>query len=43
MKKYCALSPRADEELFIEFCEDFDFAPVLFKHFKRKNVNDLSY
>jgi hypothetical protein len=36
MKKYCALSPRADEELFIEFCEDFDFAPVLFKHFKQK-------
>ena len=21
-KAYCALSPRADEELFIEFCED---------------------
>jgi hypothetical protein len=31
MKKHCALSPRADEELFIEFCEDFDFAPVLFR------------
>ena len=24
-KAYCALSPRADEELFIEFCEDFEF------------------
>ena len=23
-KAYCALSPRADEELFIEFCEDFE-------------------
>ena len=23
-KAYCALSPRADEDLFIEFCEDFD-------------------
>ncbi len=27
---YCALSPRADEELFIEFCEDFEYTPVLF-------------
>lgn len=27
---YCALSERADENLFIEFCEDFDMAPVLF-------------
>lgn len=30
---YCALSPRADEELFIEFCEDFDYAPVIFEGF----------
>lgn len=29
-KAYCALSPRADEGLFIEFCEDFDFTPVIF-------------
>lgn len=29
-KAYCALSPRADEELFIEFCEDFEFFPVIF-------------
>ncbi len=29
-KAYCALSDRADEELFIEFCEDFDMFPVLF-------------
>ncbi|APA64971.1 citrulline utilization hydrolase CtlX [Maribacter sp. 1_2014MBL_MicDiv] len=29
-KAYCALSERADEELFIEFCEDFDFFPVIF-------------
>lgn len=29
-KAYCALSDRADEELFIEFCEDFDYFPVLF-------------
>ncbi len=32
-KAYCALSPRADEELFIEFCEDFDCAPVIFEAF----------
>ncbi|MFS4467086.1 citrulline utilization hydrolase CtlX [Maribacter sp. 2210JD10-5] len=30
-KAYCALSDRADEELFIEFCEDFDCFPVIFK------------
>ena len=29
-KAYCALSPRADEDLFIEFCEDFEFTPVTF-------------
>jgi hypothetical protein len=33
-KSYCALSPRADEELFIEFCEDFDYAPVIFEAFQ---------
>lgn len=32
-KAYCALSPRADEELFIELCEDFDLAPVIFEAF----------
>ncbi|WP_397363513.1 citrulline utilization hydrolase CtlX [Olleya sp. R77988] len=29
-KAYCALSPRADEDLFIEFCEDFEYTPVVF-------------
>jgi len=29
-KAYCALSDRADEGLFIEFCEDFQAAPVIF-------------
>lgn len=29
-KAYCALSPRADEDLFIEFCEDFEYTPVIF-------------
>ncbi len=33
-KAYCALSPRADEELMIEFCEDFDMGPVIFEAFQ---------
>ncbi|MDA0326102.1 MAG: arginine deiminase-related protein [Bacteroidetes bacterium] len=42
-KAYCALSPRADEALFIEFCEDFDFFPVVFSAYhpvglKRKKI-----
>ena len=24
------MSPRADEDLFIEFCEDFEYTPVIF-------------
>lgn len=36
-KVYCALSPRADEELVIEFCEDFDYAPVIFEAFQTVN------
>ena len=37
-KAYCALSPRADEELFIEFCEDFEYTPVIFT--ANQTVND---
>ncbi|WCO02395.1 citrulline utilization hydrolase CtlX [Psychroserpens ponticola] len=29
-KVYCALSARANEELVIEFCEDFECTPVIF-------------
>ncbi|TRZ44202.1 citrulline utilization hydrolase CtlX [Robertkochia solimangrovi] len=29
-KAYCALSERADEDLFIEFCEDLEYFPVIF-------------
>lgn len=29
-KAYCALSDRADEDLVIEFCEDFEYTPVIF-------------
>ncbi|UOB16447.1 citrulline utilization hydrolase CtlX [Abyssalbus ytuae] len=36
-KAYCALSPRADEDLFIEFCEDFEYTPVLFKAYQTVN------
>ena len=34
---YCALSPRADEELFIEFCEDLNLEPVIFEAFQTVN------
>mgnify|MGYP005983074347 CR=1 FL=1 len=27
---YAAVSERTDEELFIEFCEDFEFTPIIF-------------
>lgn len=36
-KAYCALSPRADEELFIEFCEDFEYAPIIFEAYQTIN------
>ncbi|WP_370477970.1 citrulline utilization hydrolase CtlX [Tamlana flava] len=34
---YCALSPRADEDLFIEFCEDFEYMPVIFTAYQTIN------
>jgi hypothetical protein len=37
-KAYCAISDRADEELFIEFCEDFEYTPVVFSAYQ--TVND---
>ena len=45
-KAYCALSERAHEELFIEFCEDFDCFPVIFTANQTVNgrtSSDLSY
>ncbi|UYW00532.1 amidinotransferase [Flavobacterium agricola] len=36
-KAYCALSPRAEEELVIEFCEDFEMNPVIFEAFQTVN------
>lgn len=29
-KAYCVLSARADESLLIEFCEDFEYTPIMF-------------
>jgi len=33
-KAYCALSPRADEELLIEYCEDFEYTPIIFEAYQ---------
>ena len=41
-KAYCALSPRADEDLMIEFCEDFDFTPVIFEAYQTVNNERLA-
>ena len=38
-KAYCALSPRADEDLLIEFCEDFEFTPVIFNAYQTVEGN----
>tara|TARA_Y200000002_G_scaffold128301_1_gene105784 strand:+ start:4245 stop:5243 length:999 start_codon:yes stop_codon:yes gene_type:complete len=31
---YCSISNRSNENLFIKFCEDFEFTPVLFNSFQ---------
>ncbi|MHA7058566.1 citrulline utilization hydrolase CtlX [Aquimarina sp. M1] len=41
-KAYCARSPRADEELFIEFCEDFEYTPVIFTAYQTVNDERLA-
>lgn len=38
---YCALSPRAEEELVIEFCEDFEYTPVIFTAYQTVNHKRL--
>lgn len=40
-KAYCALSARADEALFIEFCEDFEYLPVIFTAYQTVNGERL--
>ena len=31
---YCSISNRSNEDLFIEFCEDFEFTPALFNSYQ---------
>jgi len=40
-KAYCAISPRADEDLLIEFCEDFEFTPVIFNAYQSVGAKRL--
>lgn len=40
-KAYCALSPRANEDLVIEFCEDFEYTPVIFTAYQTINSERL--
>ena len=40
-KAYCTLSARADEDLFIEFCEDFEYTPVPFVSYQTVNAKRL--
>ncbi len=43
-KAYLAVSPRSDESLFIEFCEDFEFTPIIFKSYQTvENRRELIY
>lgn len=37
-KVYCSLSQRSSEEILIEFCENFQYTPVVFNSFQ--NAND---
>lgn len=37
-KAYCALSSRANEDLLIEFCEDFEYMPVIFHAFQEVEI-----
>ncbi len=37
-KAFCAISERSDESLFIEFCEDMEYTPIVFSAFH--SVND---
>ncbi len=40
-KAYCGLSSRANEELLIEFCEDFEYTPVPFIAYQNANNSRL--
>jgi hypothetical protein len=41
-KAYCAISQRTDEELVIEFCEDFDYLPIVFSANQTVNSERLA-
>lgn len=34
---YAAISPRTDEDLVIEFCEEFEYSPVIFHAYQDEN------
>ncbi|MBT8274148.1 MAG: amidinotransferase [Bacteroidia bacterium] len=36
-KAYCALSQRAHEDLLFEFCEDFEYTPIMFTAYQTVN------
>ena len=43
-KAYCAISERSNEDLLIEFCEDFEYTPVIFNAFQSvKQSRELIY
>jgi len=43
-KAYCAISERSNEDLLIEFCEDFEYTPVIFNAFQTvKQARKLIY
>jgi hypothetical protein len=43
-KAYCAVSERSNEDLLIEFCEDFEYTPVIFNAYQTvKSNRELIY
>jgi len=43
-KAYCAVSERSNEDLLIEFCEDFEYTPVIFNAYQSiKDKRELIY
>ena len=43
-KAYCAVSERSNEDLLIEFCEDFEYTPVIFNAYQTvKGKRNLIY
>ena len=43
-KAYCAVSERSNEDLLIEFCEDFEYTPVIFNAYQTvKDKRELIY